>query len=708
MSHDALHQALDALFAERGPLSSKLSGYRPRSSQIELGHAVLDALTRKGSRLVVEAGTGTGKSLAYLAAALLSERRVVVTTATKALQDQLFFKDVPLALAALDELRGRVAADVTVALTHELADPGAAALAAAADPAVVLKGRQSYLCQLRFERMGAQPSFAFAHEGRAWPALVRWAGVTATGDRAELDLPEPWVTWNDLDARRETCVGTRCPHYEGCFVTRVRRRAEAARLIIANHHLLCADLRLRHQSRKEGDDDTAHAHVIPDADAYVLDEAHALPDVASDHFGVGSSSTALGRLYADLRRFADGLGGDSRALLLDAVLAAEEAAAALFTALPVDGEERTRLRLSAPAAKQRDRTATALAELAEALQEEGAAAPGTDDAGLRGAERQALGGRVVEARAELQFVLERALDDARFVVVVEAERRGTLVTAAPVDVAAALAGTLFSGPVPVVMTSATLAVGGKAESYLRKVGVPPEQATARVWESPFDFPRRGALYCPKDMPEAKEERHGARFIDEARFLLQLTRGGALFLFTSHAALKERAEELRPIAASLGLPFLQQGEGAKHKLLDELRTADGERGAVLCATRSFWQGVDVRGRALRLVVVDRLPFEVPTDPLARARAELCKQQGGDPFLDLSLPDAALALKQGAGRLLRDVDDAGVVAVLDGRLRTRPYGRVFLDTLPPLTRIGARNALADFWQRFVEPCLRGGST
>lgn len=700
MSHAALHQAIDALFGERGPLSARLSGYRPRTSQIEMAHAVLDAILAKGGRLVVEAGTGTGKSLAYLAAALIAERRVVVTTATKALQDQLFFKDVPLALAALADLQGQAAGGAVEE----------------ADPAVVLKGRQSYLCKLRFDRMAAQPTFAFPNEGRAWQSIVGWAAATSTGDRAELDLPEPYATWNDLDARRETCVGSRCPQYEACFVTRVRRRAEGARLIIANHHLLCADLRLRHATRKPGDDEAGapFAHVIPDGDAYILDEAHALPDVASDHFGVSTSSTALGRLFADGRRFADGLGGDDRAQVLDAVLAAEEAVAALFVAMPVQHGERTRLRLTPAAAKQRDRSAAALTELGRVLEElpaEDSTAPGKSavpDAALRGAERQGLIGRAVEARDEVQFVLERALDDARFVVVVEPERRGTLATAAPVDVAASLAGTLFGGPTPVVMTSATLAVAGKADAFLRKVGVPVEQATSRVWTSPFDFARRGALYCPKDMPEAKDERFFARFLDEARYLLELTKGGALFLFTSHGALQEAAAELRPVAASLGLPFLQQGEGAKHKLLDELRQAQGERGAVLCATRSFWQGVDVRGRALRLVVVDRLPFDVPTDPLVRARADLCKQQGGDPFRDLTLPDAALALKQGAGRLLRDVDDAGVVAVLDGRLRSRPYGRAFLDTLPPLTRIGARPALAEFWRRFVEPTLRGGST
>lgn len=692
----ALHQALDAFFAERGPLSTRLPGYRPRTSQIELAHAALDALQTKGARLAVEAGTGTGKSLAYLAAALVAERRVVVTTATKALQDQLFFKDVPLALAALADLRGR---DV---------DEG--------DAAVVLKGRPSYLCKLRFERMSAQPTFAFAADARDWPSLVRWAAATATGDRAELDLAEPWATWSDLDARRETCVGARCPHYDACFVTRARRRAESARLIIANHHLLCADLRLRHHTRS-GDDGAAFARVIPDADAFVLDEAHALPDVATDHFGVAVSSTALTRMLTEVRRFADGQGGDGRALLLDAALACDEALATLFVALSSapssgrghPGPERARLRLSAATTGPRDRAVAALVELGRALAPAGDAGAGASaDVSARAAEQAGLQGRANEAADELRFTLERAHDDARFVVMVEPERRGVLVTAAPVDVAGVLAGTLFHGDTPVVMTSATLAIGGNADAYLRKVGVPPERASARSWGSPFDFARRGALYCPKDMPEAKDRAHLARFLDEARFLLELSRGGALVLFTSHGALKEAAEGLRPVAAALGLPFLQQGESAKHKLLDELRRADGERGAVLCATRSFWQGVDVRGRALRLVVIDRLPFDVPTDPLVRARADLCAARGGDPFLDLAVPDAALALKQGVGRLLRDVDDAGVVAVLDGRLRTRGYGRAFLDALPPLTRIGARPALAEFWRRFVQPRLDGGST
>jgi ATP-dependent DNA helicase DinG len=323
-------------------------------------------------------------------------------------------------------------------------------------------------------------------------------------------------------------------------------------------------------------------------------------------------------------------------------------------------------------------------------------------AAMRGAERSKLRARVDGARVEIDFVLKRAVNDPGFVVVAEPSKRGTVVTAAPVDVASALGHTLFSLTQPVIMTSATLAVAGDASQFLARVGVTGAAKTA-VLPSPFDYQKRAALYAPKAMPEPDSDKYFAAYVDEARFLLETTRGGALFLFTSNRALDEGYEALAPIARELGIPVLRQGEMQKQKLLDEMRAHDGEVGALLCATRSFWEGVDVRGRALRLVVVDRLPFEVPTDPLRRARADLCKQRGGDPFRDISLPEAALSLKQGAGRLLRDVDDAGIVAVLDGRLRSRPYGRVFLDTLPPLTRIGARPALLEFWRRFVRPSL-----
>lgn len=694
-SAPALHAALDAFFAEGGPLAKRLPGYRPRSAQIEMAHLVGECLMTEKGRLAVEAGTGTGKSLAYLAAALLADKRVAVTTGTKALQDQLYTKDVPLALACVADLLGS-------------GGSGGSAASSETDPAVLMKGRQNYLCKLRYERFQMQPTFAFAAEAQAFVQITRWAAATSTGDRAELStLPEPYTTWNDLDAGAETCIGMKCGHYEQCFVVRMRRRAEGARLVVCNHHLLCADLRVRLESRQSGEPGgMGFAKVIPDVDAWLVDEAHALPDVASDWFGVQVSSHALKRLFADVRKHADGLGGDERAAVLDAMIAAEEHSERLLAQVQVQGKERERVRLSLPATTTalREESVTSLSELSKLLEnlpDESLA--GVPDGAMRTAERMNLLGRVDTAASEIDFALGKAADDPAYVVVAEPTRKGALVTAAPVDVAAALEGTLFGLAQPVVLTSATLAVARDVTPYLERVGVPVEGTVQRVLPSPFDYARRAALYCPTNMPEPTSPAYAERFLEEARFLLETTRGGALFLFTSTAAMEEGYEALLPVARRLGVPAFKQGDMQKNKLLDELRAHADETGALLCATRSFWEGVDVRGRALRLVVVDRLPFEVPTDPLRKARAELCRSRGGDPFLDQSLPEAALALKQGAGRLLRDVDDAGIVAVLDGRLRTKRYGRVFLETLPPLTKIGGRPALLEFWSRFVRPSL-----
>jgi ATP-dependent DNA helicase DinG len=676
-----VHDAIDALFADNGPIARRLSGYRPRQQQIEMAHAVADALKTNGARVCIEAGTGTGKSLAYLAAALLSGKRVLVTTGTKALQDQLFFKDVPLALDAVADLTGEA--------------PGK-------DPVVVMKGRQTYLCKLRFEQFAAQPLFQFAAEAKAFQQIVTWAKTTTTGDRTEIDLPEPYSTWSDLDAGSETCIGQRCPQFDPCFVTVMRRRAEGARLLIANHHLLCADLRVRTETR--GGED-GFARVIPDVDAIVLDEAHALPDVASDYFGVQTSSVAIARVIGAARLIAEGLGGDDRAAVLEALIGAEEKCNALFARLRSE-DVRERSKLSHVPEPERDAAIGALRMISKSLSsvpDERLVSLKKDgvDAAIKAAERNNAVERVDSAADAMAFVLSKAVEDPGFVVMSEPARRGAAVTAAPVDVATALAGSLFHTQRPIVMTSATLAVAGDTTVFAARVGL--KESTGRVFASPFDYARRAALYCPKDMPDPRAPAWNARFLEEASFLLELSRGGALLLFTSHAALQEGFAALAPVAARCGVALFKQGDAPKHKLLDELRARDGAIGGALCATRSFWEGVDVRGRALRLVVVDRLPFEVPSDPLVRARAELCKARGGDPFLDITVPQAALALKQGAGRLLRDVDDAGVVAVLDGRLRSRPYGRLFLDSMPAMTRIGARGALADFWRRFVEPAL-----
>jgi ATP-dependent DNA helicase DinG len=693
-----LHNAIDAFFAANGPLAKLLSGYQPRTPQIDMAHAVVDALTTKSARAAIEAGTGTGKSMAYLAASLLADKRVVITTGTKALQDQLYTKDVPLALRAVAELKGE-RDDVE------------------RDPAVLVKGRANYLCKLRFERFAQQPTFAFSSEAKEFVQITRWQQSTTTGDKAELlTLPDPYSAWSDIDAGSETCIGQRCMFYEQCFVVKMKRRAEGARLVVANHHLLCADLRLRLETRgadNMGDVGGMGAHVLPDADAYILDEAHALPDIASDYFGVSVGSGALARMFGDVRKQADTFGGDDRAAVLDAMIAAEEHCDRLLSSLTSSNErarDRERLRLPANGASAVSAASDALASLHRVLDKiPDEVLAGVVDGATKKAERMRLLERVSGAKVEIDFVLKRAIDDSGFVVVAEPTKKGAVITATPVDVASALGMTLFSLEQPVVMTSATLAVAGDVAPFLARVGAKAESTKSAVLPSPFDFAKRGALYCPKDMPEPEHASYAARFVDEAKFLLATTKGGALFLFTSNRALDEGHAALAPIARAMGISVFRQGEMQKQKLLDEMRAHTGEVGALLCATRSFWEGVDVRGRALRLVVVDRLPFDVPTDPVRKARADLCRAKGGDPFRDISLPDAALTLRQGAGRLLRDVDDAGVVAVLDGRLRKKSYGRVFLETLPPLTKIGSRSALLEFWDRFVRPSLglSGGS-
>jgi ATP-dependent DNA helicase DinG len=737
---------IEAIFAADGPLAALLPGYQPRRAQIDMALGVAACLGTPRGRLVVEAGTGTGKSLAYLVPALLFPGRVVVATGTRALQDQLVDKDAPIAVEAVRRFRS--------------GDVGSAAADPTAPSVLRMKGRNNYLCRLRFERLDRQRTLGFDD---ALVQIGRFAATTKTGDRAELTgLPDHLPLWSEIDADRDHCLGSACPHYEPCFLVALRRAADEAQVVVVNHHLLCADQRLRLDSAGVGD---SFARVLPDFDALIVDEAHALPDVATDHFGLSIGTEPIVRLGMDVRRAADGCDGDSRAQLLGDLDELETTARAAFDAVAVAaaaaggapmtvaaGEaadaradvradvraERRLLRVTPEVQQAIDALSDVLRELAHDLQKARSMLVGRDvDLALQKATLDGLGGRTERARAELSFLCGSAAVDDRFVCFVDKGPRGATITAAPIDVSSPLSGTLFAGDGAVVLTSATLAVGTDVDPFLRQVGLLAADAgggaegdrgeehgrdrsgvteaalaeaaldergrddVARaIFPSPFDHPRRAALYCPTDMPEPDAADWTRRFDDELLFLLSTSKGGALCLFTSHRAMDDAAHRLRAELAVRGLNARKQGERPKHALLDDLR-ADPR--TVLFATASFWEGVDVRGAALRLVVIDRLPFRVPSDPLVRARAEQARKQGKDPFRDLAVPEAALTLKQGAGRLLRTVDDAGVVAVLDGRLRRKSYGRVFLEALPPMTRVGSRTTLAQFWTRFVQPAL-----
>ncbi len=708
---------IEAIFAADGPLATLLPGYAPRRAQIDMALSVAACLGTRRGRLVVEAGTGTGKSLAYLIPALLFDGKVVVATGTRALQDQLVDKDAPTAVEAVRRFRHERGGDVDKTVLR-------------------VKGRKNYLCQVRFEQLDRQRTLGFDD---ALVQITRFAATTKTGDRAELTgLPDNLPIWSEIDADRDHCLGSACPRHDTCFLVEVRRAAEEASVIVANHHLLCADQRLRLDSA--GDTDS-FARVLPDFDALVVDEAHALPDVATDHFGLSAGTDELVRLAIDVRRAADGCDGDSRAALmgdlddLDATTrtafgAILVAAGRGGTTVDATGDEqgaraeRLLLRIDDDVKQTTGALTDALQALAHNLQKARAKLVGKDvDLALQKATLDGLSGRTERARAELSFLCGSAASDERFVCFVDKGPRGTTLTAAPIDVSSPLSGTVFSGDAPVVLTSATLAVGDDVEPFLRQVGlVGDDDANAdadddgsdddpldergrddvarAIFPSPFDHARRAALYCPTDMPEPDAADIEQRFDDELLFLLSLSRGGTLCLFTSHRAMDAAVTRLRAELDTRGLRARKQGERPKHALLDELRS---DARTVLFATSSFWEGVDVRGAALRLVVIDRLPFRVPSDPLVKARAEHARKQGKDPFRDVAVPEAALLLKQGAGRLLRTVDDAGVVAVLDGRLRRKRYGRIFLDALPPMTRVGSRATLAQFWTRFVQPAL-----
>lgn len=720
---------IEAVFAAEGPLAKLLPGYQPRRQQIDMALQVARILHTRRGRLVVEAGTGTGKSFAYLVPALLSEGRVVVATGTRALQDQLVDKDAPIALAAVAALRGERKLTQTV---------------------MRMKGRSNYLCKLRFERFTRQGTFGAGFSDDVLVQITRFAQETKTGDRAELvNLPDHLPLWAEFDADKDHCLFQQCPVYESCHVVEMRRQAQVASVVVVNHHLLCADQRIRLDSGGF-DDGGDRGGVLPTFDALIVDEAHSLADVATDYFGMDTGTEVIARLTGDVRRSADACSGDDRASLMDGADDVDTTATHLFLAIGGGvvsagqgraGKGRAERILFKPSAEVIELSAAcheALKNLSIALDVAANRPLGDIDEpvdaeqAMHTALLASLMRRSERTRAELSFLTGAAAGDPRYVLFVDIGGRHTNITAAPIDVASPLSGTLFAGDAPVILTSATLAVGTDVQPFLFQVGLAVDDAPAAgdgahdevgasssnagdegeeeaagadvldvgIYPSPFAHKERAALYAPADMPEPNDSGYVKKFDDEVVFLVALARGGALLLFTSHRAMEEAFVRLAPAFQELQVPMLKQGERPKGVLLEELRSHGR---AALFATSSFWEGVDVRGAALRLVIIDRLPFRVPSDPLVRARGEHARSRGKDPFHDVALQEAALALKQGAGRLLRTVDDAGVVAVLDGRLRKRTYGSVFLNALPPMTRVGSRKGLAQFWMRFVEPML-----
>ncbi|HEV2110627.1 MAG TPA: ATP-dependent DNA helicase, partial [Gammaproteobacteria bacterium] len=612
-------QDFEDLLGADGPLAARIEGYTPRVQQQGLAVAVGRALEDFGV-LVAEAGTGTGKTFAYLLPALLSGRRVLISTGTKTLQDQLFHRDLP-------------------AVTNAVGAPARTAL---------LKGRSNYLCRQRLAVTAEQGLFDSRERLRELEAVRAWAGITKSGDIGELEaVAENSSLWPQVTSTQDNCLGTECPEYSRCFVLEARRAAQEADVVVVNHHLLLADMVLKEDGFGE---------LLPGVDAVIVDEAHQLPEVATQYFGLSISTRQLSdwlqdlkaeylRTAADMPEFEPGLTGYERAL------------GALRGSV---GEGQTRIEWDAlpNRVEIRERLGTLQASLA-------ALRPLLDVLAPRS--------RGLESCRERAEILGQRLtafldDDARRQVRwIEHRGRHSIFNLTPLDAAERFAARMRENPCAWVFLSATLSVGGGFGHFRERLGL--AEAEELLLGSPFDFENHALLYLPERMPAVDSPGFTRAVVDAARPVIEASGGRAFMLFTSHRALNEAAEILR---GTLGFPLLVQGEMPRRRLLETFRELGN---AVLLGTASFWEGVDVKGPALSVVVIDKLPFASPGDPVLKARLELMQNEGRNPFMEYQLPQAVIALKQGVGRLIRDAADKGVMMICDPRLVTKPYGRVF---------------------------------
>jgi ATP-dependent DNA helicase DinG len=643
------------IFGDAGTLASALPAFESRPAQREMAEAVAGTLDN-GGVLLVEAGTGTGKTLAYLVPAILSGERVLISTGTKTLQEQIYFKD----LAVLREAIG-------LPFT-----------------ATYMKGRGNYLCLHRFDsfresvNQGTSDLFGESAAQVFLPIIEQWLSGTETGDRAEIaDLPEDLPFWKDIAASSENCIGTECPRYSDCFVTRMRARAAESNLVVVNHHLLCADAAVRQ---------SAYGEVIPECHHAVVDEAHQLEDVATQYFGVAVSSYRCEELARDADRLiASGVAGEHGPELSATVQRLRERAGEFFRhvahVLPLrapHGAE-SRLRMTASMLQPCYEDAALLMGTLDLLEATAGLVkpPPPDPTRPRESTKLDLAGlaqRAGELRDELRFVIRAS--EREYVYFLEVRGRGVFLRAAPIDVSKILRELLLDRMKSTVLTSATLTVDGSFEYVSSRLGVDKCRSTQYLkLPSEFDYRNQAILYLPRRMPDPRSVDFSAAAAREILEILEASRGRAFVLFTSYAALRA----VQAIAeVELPYPVLVQGTAPRTALLEQFRTTPN---SVLLATSSFWQGVDVMGEALSCVIIDKLPFASPGDPITAARIDTITERGGQPFSEYQVPLAILTLLQGLGRLLRHRDDRGVLAVLDPRLQTMGYGRRFLASMPP---------------------------
>jgi ATP-dependent DNA helicase DinG len=651
-------------FHPGGILAKSSLAFEHRAGQYAMAKEIEQCFADR-RHLIVEAGTGTGKTLAYLLPALRRARehkqRIIISTGTKNLQEQLYFKDIPFLESLLGPLR-----------------------------VCYMKGRANYACKQKLYALRDSPLLNGLDEISHFNAILQWEKSTETGDRAEINaLPENSALWHKLDARSEVCLGQTCPNWEGCFVTTMRRKALESDIVIVNHHLFFADLAIKQEAAGAPD-----AGILPEAAAVIFDEAHELEDVASQYFGIALSNARFDELARDTDSMLKAKGVSTSAIE-SATQSIRDRSKLFFASLPAGPSDLGRLEFTdrADFLEARGDAYLAASNALQRLEGELERLREVDEAaGLRK--------RAADIRNHLKFLLESTDPNTVFWI----ERRATAglrnaargaaapqsnipqafsthLQATPIDVSTLLADTLFAHYPSVVLTSATLAVaaadGAPSFDHLKKrLGVPfPKEL---VVASHFDYAKQALLYLPTSMPAPRDPQFVVQAAEKIRRVLEITRGRAFCLFTSYAQMRELHERL---LSQLPFPLMMQGSAPRHVLLQQFRETPN---AVLFGTSSFWQGIDVQGEQLSCVIIDKLPFAVPTDPIMKARTDAIAAAGGNAFNDLQVPQAVIALKQGFGRLIRSLTDRGVLMLLDPRIRTTRYGATFLDSLPPYRR------------------------
>ncbi len=645
--HDA---EVAALFSGSGALATGIDGFRPRQSQTDMARAVADAIARRGT-LLAEAGTGTGKTFAYLVPALLWGGKVIVSTGTKNLQDQLFLRDIPVVRKALN-------APVTVAW---------------------LKGRANYLCHFHLERTQQNGRLTAREDVGYLREISRFIKTTSTGDKSELSrVPESALIWNLVTSTRDNCLGAECAHYQDCFVMKARKEAQQADVVVVNHHLFFADVALK---------DTGVAELLPSANTVIFDEAHQLPDTATTFFGETISTSQVMELCRDV--LAEGLshardGADWAATIAPV----EKAVRDLRLAFPADGMKLAREQIaeSSPFFPALEHLKAMLVQMTEVLASQAERAETLEQCRVRSVE---LGARL-DAWAPLEDPEQRAAK----VLWVEAFSQSLQLHQTPLSIAPVFSKQREGPPRAWIFTSATLAVKNDFTHYSAQLGLTGEPAMS--WPSPFDYPNQALLYVPAELPSPNSPGYTDAVVEAALPVIEAAGGRAFLLCTTLRAVKRAAELLREAfeARKLPWPLLVQGELGRTELLSRFRAAGN---AVLVGSQSFWEGVDVRGDALSVVIIDKLPFAPPDDPVLAARIADMEKRGLNGFMHHQLPEAIISLKQGAGRLIRDERDRGVLMICDPRLISKPYGRRIWQSLPPFLRSRELATVQAFLQR-----------